>query len=384
MNYLAVWILFGMVCSSWAFGGFDDDDDDSYDDDDSDRGKDRDRGRNRDMGPYGLYGVLDKIGYGYKGKGIPFKPGGNPFAAEAMYGNPNNFVGGGNLHLGHGGVKSPLNFITNAALQGNFKYMKNFGYGGFKGLDNKGADDVNEWRHKEKLHEIDPDDLNEDGEVDHLTAVKHKIDDFIAKQWKLGKRKLTVKVSYGNIPLEYQYLHQFHGFPIPIQGTELGAMYGLTDRVNTFDDPSQPGFNAYNAKKGYGQHGEPHFDHGMQHGDQFQQGGPGPMQGGPGQMQGGQGPMQGPGQMQGGQGPMQGPGQMQGQMQGGPGQMQGGQGPMQGQMQGGQGQMGSSQGVGMSGQQGMGQAGSMGGGMGQAGSMGGGMGGAGMGGGHTR
>ena len=42
----------------------------------------------------------------------------------------------------------------------------------------------------------------------------------------MGKRKLTLSVNYANIPLEYQYLNQYHGMPIPGTGTPLG------DRLN--------------------------------------------------------------------------------------------------------------------------------------------------------
>merc|ERR1719431_273925 len=54
-----------------------------------------------------------------------------------------------------------------------------------------------------------------------------KIDDYLAKQWLLGKRKLTVSVNYGNMPLEYQYFNQYHGFPNPLAGTPLGPRFGL-------------------------------------------------------------------------------------------------------------------------------------------------------------
>merc|ERR1719228_1455532 len=73
----------------------------------------------------------------------------------------------------------------------------------------------------------DGDDLDEDGEPDHLVETRNKIDDYLAKQWLLGKRKLTVSVNYGNMPLEYQYLNQYHGFPNPLAGTPLGPRFGL-------------------------------------------------------------------------------------------------------------------------------------------------------------
>merc|ERR1719290_502378 len=71
------------------------------------------------------------------------------------------------------------------------------------------------------------DDLDDDGEPDHLVETRNKIDDYLAKQWLLGKRKLTVSVNYGNMPLEYQYLNQYHGFPNPLAGTPLGPRFGL-------------------------------------------------------------------------------------------------------------------------------------------------------------
>merc|ERR1719369_391678 len=73
----------------------------------------------------------------------------------------------------------------------------------------------------------DGDDLDDDGEPDHLVETRNKIDDYLAKQWLLGKRKLTVSVNYGNMPLEYQYLNHYHGFPNPLAGTPLGPRFGL-------------------------------------------------------------------------------------------------------------------------------------------------------------
>merc|ERR1719186_2577968 len=46
----------------------------------------------------------------------------------------------------------------------------------------------------------DAEDLDGDGEPDHLVETRNKIDDYLAKQWLLGKRKLTVSVNYGNMP----------------------------------------------------------------------------------------------------------------------------------------------------------------------------------------
>merc|ERR1719187_1415735 len=93
-----------------------------------------------------------------------------------------------------------------------------------------------------KAHGItNPDDMDEDGIPDHLRETQNKIDDYLAKQWLLGKRKLTVSVNYGNTPLEYQYLQQYHGMPNPLLGTPLG------DRMGLKPEPARTGnsFNQY-------------------------------------------------------------------------------------------------------------------------------------------
>merc|ERR1719292_81402 len=87
----------------------------------------------------------------------------------------------------------------------------------------------------------DGDDVDEDGEPDHLVETRNKIDDYLAKQWLLGKRKLTVSVNYGNMPLEYQYLNQYHGFPSPLAGTPLGPRFGLPGPVPLPPRPMAPG-----------------------------------------------------------------------------------------------------------------------------------------------
>merc|ERR1719431_1859412 len=69
----------------------------------------------------------------------------------------------------------------------------------------------------------------------------HKIDNYLAKQYLMGRRKLTVSVNYANMPLEYQYLSQFHGFPNPVAGTPLGQKFGLTTQRNTYNNPRTPG-----------------------------------------------------------------------------------------------------------------------------------------------
>jgi len=205
------------------------------------------------FGPGGAYGVSG--GYGPYVTG-----GGNPLLAEALYGNRKNYVAGGNLNLGHGGIKSPLNVITQAAYQNNFAPLQNYGYGGFGGLQPYGADEINKFRHKKGLHALDEDDLDADGKPDHLVATKYKIDDYLAKQWHLGRRKLTVNVQSSTVPLEYQYLQQYHGFAHPLAGLPIGQS-GYSPDPNTYNNPNRQGFttqyfnqqqNVQNPKKEYG------------------------------------------------------------------------------------------------------------------------------------
>merc|ERR1712142_1120236 len=166
--------------------------------------------------------------------------GGNPLVSEAMYGGAQK-VAGGQFNLGYGGLKSPLAPIVNSAYQGNFSPMKKFGFGGFGGVDNYAAGEINDYRYNHGMRPLDPDDLDNDNEADFLTATKHKIDNYLAKQYLMGRRKLTVSVNYANMPLEYQYLSQFHGFPNPVAGTPLGKKFGLTTKRNTYYNPKTAG-----------------------------------------------------------------------------------------------------------------------------------------------
>merc|ERR1719318_2484162 len=101
----------------------------------------------------------------------------------------------------------------------------------------------------------DSEDLDGDGEPDHLVETRNKIDDYLAKQWLLGKRKLTVSVNYGNMPLEYQYPNQYHGFPNPLVGTPMGPRFGLPGPApmpHFGPPPPPPHQGGYAAPQGYG------------------------------------------------------------------------------------------------------------------------------------
>merc|ERR1739848_693408 len=215
-------------------------------------------GHGRGYGPHagGNYGQFGKPGYGGNGgfRGVNYGGyngvlgqygnymggGGNPLVSEAMYGGAQK-VAGGQFNLGYGGLKSPLAPIVNSAYQGNFSPMKKFGFGGFGGVDNYAAGEINDYRYNHGMRPLDPDDLDDNNEADFLTATKHKIDNYLAKQYLMGRRKLTVSVNYANMPLEYQYLSQFHGFPNPVAGTPLGKKFGLTTKQNTYNNPKTAG-----------------------------------------------------------------------------------------------------------------------------------------------
>merc|ERR1712042_427006 len=91
------------------------------------------------------------------------------------------------------------------------------------------------------IDEDEEEDLDGDGRPDHLVETEHKIDDYLAKQWLLGERKLTVSVNYGNTPLEYLYLDQYHGFPHPLAGTPMGPRFGLPGPKPLPPMPKMPG-----------------------------------------------------------------------------------------------------------------------------------------------
>merc|ERR1719209_1697838 len=60
----------------------------------------------------------------------------------------------------------------------------------------------------EDTRDQNSDDLGAD---DYLTSSKARLEKYLQKQWQLGKRKLQVQVDFGNVPLEWEYLNQYHG-----------------------------------------------------------------------------------------------------------------------------------------------------------------------------
>merc|ERR1719357_572938 len=72
-------------------------------------------------------------------------------------------------------------------------------------------------------------DQNSDdfGADEYLTSSKARLEKYLQKQWQLGKRKLQVQVDFGNVPLEWEYLNQYHGVRHPLAMTAFGPKYGL-------------------------------------------------------------------------------------------------------------------------------------------------------------
>merc|ERR1719495_1849524 len=61
------------------------------------------------------------------------------------------------------------------------------------------------------------DQNSDDHEADErLTSSKARLEKYLQKQWQLGKRKLQVQVDFGNVPLEWEYLNQYHGVRHPL------------------------------------------------------------------------------------------------------------------------------------------------------------------------
>merc|ERR1712180_268976 len=84
-----------------------------------------------------------------------------------------------------------------------------FGSMGMLGLMNLlgGGEDL-----MEDARDQNSDDIGAD---DYLTSSKARLEKYLQKQWQLGKRKLQVQVDFGNVPLEWEYLNQYHGVRHP-------------------------------------------------------------------------------------------------------------------------------------------------------------------------
>merc|ERR1719494_239237 len=74
----------------------------------------------------------------------------------------------------------------------------------------------------EDLMEDTRDQNSDDLEAEQLSSSKARLEKYLQKQWQLGKRKLQVQVDFGNVPLEWEYLNQYHGVRHPLAMTAFG------------------------------------------------------------------------------------------------------------------------------------------------------------------
>merc|ERR1712210_336922 len=182
-------------------------------------------------------GYTSQPGYGspsYGGKGGYGQPGYGPgFMSGPVYGGSYGGFGpfGGHHHHGgsgyFGGHYGGFGRRFGGKYGGRFggfgtKYGGGFGgyggrfgpYGDFEDLfDDQNADDYPFGA-----------DLEEDN---HLISTSARLEKYLQKQWQLGKRKLQVQVDFGNVPLEWEYLNQYHGVRHPLSMTAFGPKYGL-------------------------------------------------------------------------------------------------------------------------------------------------------------
>merc|ERR1719435_355043 len=60
-----------------------------------------------------------------------------------------------------------------------------------------------------------------------LGSPKKRLENYLKSQWSLGKKKLQVQVDFGNVPLEWEFLNQYHGIQHPLAMTRFAQKYGL-------------------------------------------------------------------------------------------------------------------------------------------------------------
>merc|ERR1712025_51387 len=152
-----------------------------------------------------------------------------PFAdgPGGYYGRPFGGFGGQMRKSGRNGGFGKKYGGVGMKFGGGFggKYGGFYPFGDYEDMfDNQNADD-----YLADLYGADPYDLfgvdQEDEE--HLKSTSARLEKYLQKQWQLGKRKLQVQVDFGNVPLEWEYLNQYHGVRHPLSMTAFGPKYGL-------------------------------------------------------------------------------------------------------------------------------------------------------------
>merc|ERR1712126_545707 len=134
---------------------------------------------------------------------------------------------------------------------------------GFGGLGSLGLMDF--LGSGEDLMEDTRDQNSDDLEVDEqLSSSKARLEKYLQKQWQLGKRKLQVQVDFGNVPLEWEYLNQYHGVRHPLSMTAFGPKYGLAGQPAPMVDYGFGpgiGYGGYGQPQGpgYGSSGQQHW-----------------------------------------------------------------------------------------------------------------------------
>merc|ERR1719454_944919 len=189
----------------------------------------------------GSYGGQQPVDGGQPGYGNPGY-GSGPMSAPQFcvpYGGFGPFVDGPGGYYGrpYGGFGGQMKSGRNGGFGKKYggvgmKFGGGFGgkYGGFYPFgdyedmfDDQNADD-----YLADLYGADPYDLfGVDQEDEHLKSTSARLEKYLQKQWQLGKRKLQVQVDFGNVPLEWEYLNQYHGVRHPLAMTGFGPKYGL-------------------------------------------------------------------------------------------------------------------------------------------------------------
>merc|ERR1719370_742254 len=165
------------------------------------------------MTPPGMGMTLPGMGIGMTPPGMGMTPPGMGMGPGMI---PASMVPGMNMGMAPGMGMGPG--MMPEALGGMVPGFGNMGMLGLMNLLGGGEDLMEDTRDQNS------DDLGAD---EYLTSSKARLEKYLQKQWQLGKRKLQVQVDFGNVPLEWEYLNQYHGVRHPLSMTAFGPKYGL-------------------------------------------------------------------------------------------------------------------------------------------------------------
>jgi len=198
---------------------------------------------------YGGPGYGGKGGYGQPGYGQPGY--GHEFMSTPVFGGPHAGFDG---YFGepYGGFGRRIGGKYGGYFGGfGRKYGRGFGgYGGLHGMWGLAGQFDPYGEFEDMLDDQNADDYpyGADPEEDeHLMSTSARLEKYLQKQWQLGKRKLQVQVDFGNVPLEWEYLNQYHGVRHPLAMTAFGPKYGLAGPPAPrfdygFGGPGGPGY----------------------------------------------------------------------------------------------------------------------------------------------